>query len=418
MPSKFKDGMFYIWAIIIGGLLILMAFSGSFLKRLPLTTTIFYLAAGLLLGPLGAEYIRINPLDNLLMLERIAEIAVIISLFNAGLKLRKKLSDKAWYMPVSLATLSMIITVGLIAACGYFILNLPLGAAIILGAVLAPTDPVLASDVQLSHPGEKDRLKFTLTGEAGLNDGTVFPFIMLGLGLSGLHDIGSYGIRWLMIDVIWAIAGGLAVGAIFGSLTSIIINYLKSLHKEAVERDEFIALGLISISYGTALLIHSYGFLAVFAAGLFFGKKEDKINNKDTGLNSAKSVLLFNEQVEHILELAVVIIIGAILTYTYLPYEAFWFIPLLFLIIRPAAVIAAIIPARIKLSEQILLSWFGIRGIGSIYYLMYAIRHGIPETTAHKLISFTLIVIVVSIIIHGISVTPLMKYYNNKQQNE
>ncbi|MFO7446174.1 MAG: cation:proton antiporter [Ignavibacteriaceae bacterium] len=415
--------MFEIWAVIIGTLLILMAVSGAFIKRLPLTTTIFYLILGLFLGPLGIDYIVINPLDYTEILERVTEIAVIVSLFNAGLKLRR-LKDK-WQYPVRLAFLSMLITVALITLTGYYLLGLPLGAAVLLGAIIAPTDPVLASDVQLEHPWEEDRLKFTLTGEAGLNDGTVFPFVMLGLGLSGLHELGSFGIRWFLVDVVWAITGGLAVGALLGFSTGKIILTLRKKYKEANSRDEFIVIGLISLSYGVALLINTYGFLSVFAAGLAFVKSDTmekpfKIKKADVQEREdtlTKSVLIFNGQLEHILEIAVVLIIGAILTYGYLPVEAYWFIPLLFLVIRPVSVFAGLSGLKIRLFEKSLYSWFGIRGIGSIYYLMYAIGYGLPRELSHKLITYTLIVIVVSIVIHGISVTPLMRLYDNKYKS-
>src|SRR5919206_497446 len=131
--------------------------------------------------------------------------AVLISLFTAGLKLRTALTDHRWRLPVRLAVESMIVTVGLITLVGVVGLGLPLGAAVLLGAILAPTDPVLASDVQVEGPTDQDRLRFGLTGEAGLNDGTAFPFVMLGLGLIGLHELGQAGWRWFAVDVVWAV---------------------------------------------------------------------------------------------------------------------------------------------------------------------------------------------------------------------
>jgi NhaP-type Na+/H+ or K+/H+ antiporter len=162
----------------------------------------------------------------------------------------------------------MTLTVGMITLVGAFLLHLPWGAAILLGAILAPTDPVLASDVQVATPGDRDRLRFSLTGEAGLNDGTAFPFVMLGLGLLGLHPLGACGWRWLAVDVGWAVLGGLAVGGVLGTLVGRLVLYLRRAHQEAVGRDDFLVLGLITLSYGSALLLHTYGFLAVFAAAL------------------------------------------------------------------------------------------------------------------------------------------------------
>ena len=188
---------FAIWAIIIGALLTTMALSGSLLKRLPLSTAMLYLAAGVGLGPAGWALMTPHPLSHSAILERMTEVAVLVSLFAAGLKLGLPLSDKHWRMPVRLAFVSMTLTVALIVVIGVFGLGLSLGAAVLLGGILAPTDPVLASDVQVKNAGDRDRLRFSLTGEGGLNDGAAFPFVMLGLGLLGLHDLGAgAGVGW------------------------------------------------------------------------------------------------------------------------------------------------------------------------------------------------------------------------------
>jgi NhaP-type Na+/H+ or K+/H+ antiporter len=223
-----------------------MALSGTLVKRLPLTTSFLYLIAGLALGPTWLGLITLQPVRDAALLERITEIAVIISLFTAGLKLRTPLRDSLWKLPLRLASVSMMLTVGLVAWVGVVMLDLPLGAAILLGAVLAPTDPVLASDVQVSDVQDRDRLRFSLTGEAGLNDGTAFPFVMLGLGLLGLHDMGEtpfVGWRWIAIDVVWAIIGGLGIGALLGLMIGRLVIYLRREHKEAVGLDDFLALG-------------------------------------------------------------------------------------------------------------------------------------------------------------------------------
>ncbi|MCK9984247.1 MAG: sodium/hydrogen antiporter [Azoarcus sp.] len=158
---------FAIWALIIGVLLITMALSGTSLKRLPLSTAMLYLVAGFGLGPAGWALLSPDPLTYAVILERVTELAVLISLFAVGLKLGLPLSDKGWRLPVRLAIVSMTITVALIAAIGVLVLGLSLGAAVLLGAILAPTDPVLASDVQVVEAGDRDRLRFSLTGEGG-----------------------------------------------------------------------------------------------------------------------------------------------------------------------------------------------------------------------------------------------------------
>ena len=258
---------FAIWALIIGAILITMALLGTLLKRLPLSPGILYLAIGYALGPAGWALMAPDPLRYSADLEHMAEVALLISLFAVGLKLGVPLRDKRWYLPLRLAFPSMVLTVMFVVAIGVFLFGLPAGAALLLAAILAPTDPVLASDVQVEDSSDRDRLRFSLTAEGGLNDGAAFPVVMLALGLLGLYDFGS-GWRWLAVDALWAIAGGLVIGASLGALIGKLVLYLRTRHQEAVGLDEFLALGLIAIAYGVAQLSFASGFLAVFAAGL------------------------------------------------------------------------------------------------------------------------------------------------------
>lgn len=430
---------FEIWALIAGVMLTTMALSGTWLQRLPISTAMLYLAVGFGIGPAGWALLSPDPFIYSSALERVAEAAVLISLFAVGLKLGLPLSDRAWQLPVRLALVSMTITVALITAMGVFGLGLPLGAAILLGAILAPTDPVLASDVQVLEANDRDRLRFSLTGEGGLNDGAAFPFVMLGLGLLGLHDLGSWGWRWFALDVMWAIGGGLAIGGTLGLIIGRLVVYLRSHHKTSIGFDEFLALGLIALAYGLAVICHTYGFLAVFAAGLALQRikehpgQDNNTNGRETGLQSRKAhtdlashshyasaymmqeVRGFNEQLEHLAELAIVLVVGSMLAYTYLPDNAVWFIPVLLLVVRPLSVWLGLLGAAASLDQRILISWFGIRGIGSIYYLLYAINHGLSRPLAEEITALTLTAVAVSVVLHGISMKPLMRLYARRK---
>ena len=424
------------WFLLVGALFIFMALSSSVLRRLPLTTSLVYLVAGLTVGLLGIGVLGSEPLHHAALLERVTEVAVIVSLFTAGLKLRVPLRDLRWGVPLRLAFGSMTLTVVLVAAVGTLTLGLPLGAAILLGALLAPTDPVLASDVQVDSPTDEDQLRFGLTGEAGLNDGAAFPFVMLGLGLLGLHDIGTVGLKWLAVDVLWSIAAGLGIGGLLGTLVGRLVLYLRREHREAVGLDDFLALGLIALAYGVALMAHAYGFLAVFAAGLALrgieqrasgerapeevmgsthsGRAEEVATHPETApAYMAQAVLGFNEQLERIGEVAVVVLVGVLISTYHLAAEGFWFVPLLFLLIRPVAVGAGLLRSPTSGLQRLLTAWFGIRGIGSVYYLMYAVQHGLPAPLVEQLTRLTLTVVGTSILVHGISVTPLMNRYRD-----
>ncbi len=439
-----------VWFTLIGVLFVGMALVRTHLRHMPVTTALVYLGVGAVLGALGL--VEGTPWGASEVLEVGAEIAVIVSLFTAGLKLRAPLTEKRWVLPVRLAFLSMTLTVAAIAAFGVYALGLPLGVAVLLGAVLAPTDPVLASDVQVRHPDDCDRLRFSLTGEAGLNDGTAFPFVMLGLGLIGAHEIGAWGLRWLGVDVLWAIGGGLALGWGCGLVIGRLVLHLRKIHREALGLDDFLTLGLIALSYGGALLLHTYGFLAVFAAGLALRRVERQgsgeqplrdvkaaaeaerateepdedvaeileeegvsasaVDEQRAAAYMADAVLGFNEQLERIGELAVVVITGALLVQTPLPIELLGLAAVLFFVIRPAAVWLGLAGADVTNQQRRYISWFGIRGIGSLYYLAYALNHGLGDLPEAEFVaSLTVGVMALSIVLHGISVTPLMDRY-------
>jgi NhaP-type Na+/H+ or K+/H+ antiporter len=444
------------WSAVAGLLLLVLALSDSVLARLPLSTAMLYLAVGAAISPLWLDWVQVAPTTHAHVLERIAEIVLLLSLFGSGLKLSVGLDDGRWLLPLRLATVSMVVTIVLVAAMAVGWLGLPLGAAIVLGGILAPTDPVLAADVQVAEPTDRDRLRFSLTGEAGLNDGSAFPFVLLGLGLLGLHDLGGSLWRWLAIDVVWGVGAGIGIGAALGTLVGRLVLFLRRTHKEAVGLDNFLALGLIGLAYGTASLLHGYGFLAVFAAGVALRRLERRASAEaDTAVAApakneravtrrkrsaavaadahadpdpkrstaaatdpqhapafmAHAVLSFNDQIERIAEVVAVVAVGALLWAVDWSRASWWFVAVLLVVIRPLSVLVGLARSQTSAPQRALVGWFGIRGIGSLYYLAYAIDHGLAAETATTMVALVLSAVVVSIVVHGISVTPLMSFY-------
>jgi NhaP-type Na+/H+ or K+/H+ antiporter len=129
----------------------------------------------------------------------------------------------------------------------------------------------------------------------------------------------------------------------------------------------------------------------------------------------AGAVLNFTEQAGRILEVALVLIVGAMVGSHVLEVDAFWFTPLLLLVIRPLAVNLGLFGSPIDLQQRAMISWFGIRGIGSLYYLMFAIRRGLPKDLAADLVALTLCAISLSVVVHGVSVTPMMRWYQSRR---
>ena len=418
-----------LYFVLAGALLLFMAIASSLVDRLPMTTGLAYLVVGVVIGPFGWRFIDLDPLRHARLIERVTEVALLFSLFSAGLKLRVALRDTRWQAPVRLASVGMVLTVAGISALTALMFHLPWPVALIMAAILSPTDPVLASDVQVTHPDDRDRVRLTLTGEAGLNDGTAFPFLLLGLGLLGSHDVGAFGGKWVLFDVLWGSAAGLATGWWLGRGVARFVVYLRREHQHAQGLDDFVALGLIAASYGLAVVLHAYGFLAVFAAGLAVRR----IETEDLALEPAagssgpdrapetsarhltREVLSFNLQMERLGEVVVVIMLGALLTISMFSGTVLVFALAIFLLIRPVAVTVTLLGVRLSPSQRVLISWFGVRGAGSLFYLAFATGHGLEPETAAVVRHVVLPVVALSIILHGISVTPIMLAYARRR---
>jgi len=419
------------WFMLIGGLLLAMGLIPTTLKRLPVTSAIIYLAVGVVVGPMVLNLFHFNPLKESALLETLTEAAVLISLFSAGVKMPVPVSFAHWRAPILLATVSMAVTVGLIAALAYYALGLPLGAAVLLGAIVAPTDPVLATDVQIRHPSDRDRLRVTLTCEAGINDGTAFPFVMLGLGLLGLHEIGDHGLRWVLVDVLWATSAGIAIGVVLGNGLGRLVWKLRLNRPGHTHLDDFLGLGLIGLVYGLSVYVDAWGFLAVFFAAVALRQTELKLagelpeppqrlhagesrpgNATDRKpaqpVRTSEGSLIFGEHLERLSEVILILLIGGMLFLDSWSWQAVGFALFLFMVARPVSVLVGLLGTGTPWKVRGMVGWFGVRGIGSLYYIMFAIQHGLPKELALQLFQMTLIVVTLSILVHGTSVKPLM----------
>lgn len=423
------------WFLLIGCLMLARGLTSTTLKSTPVTSAIVYLAIGLILGPSVLNLFYFDPLKASAVLEVFTEVAVLISLFSAGVKMPVPVRLARWRAPIMLAWGSMTITVMAVAAFACFVLGMSLGAGILLGAVLSPTDPVLATDVQSRHPGDNDQLRFTLTCEAGMNDGTAFPFVMLGMGLLGLHEIGEYGLRWVLVDFLWATIAALLIGLLGGGAMARIGWKLRGNEAKHEVLDDLVGLGLIAVVYGLSLAAHAWGFLAVFFAGVALRQTELNLARaagvKPEQLNAdvaeptnphdtqepepppfvSAEALVFKEHLERLSELLLVLLLGGMLFTEYWTWRTVGLALFIFFIARPLSVFIGLIGTKTSWRIRSMASWFGVRGIGSIYYLMYAIQHGLPEGLARELVQMTLIVVTLSILMHGTSVKPLMNRF-------
>jgi NhaP-type Na+/H+ or K+/H+ antiporter len=419
------------WLLFLGLLLLAMVVVNTALRSLPLTSPMVYLATGWLLGPALLGALRPDPVAHSALLEPIAELGLLVSLFALGLQLRVRPRDRRWRLPLKLAFGSLSFLVVMVATIGVLLLGLEVGVAIVLGAILAPTDPVLASALQHGEGSQRQPVSFTLAAEGALNDGAAYPFVLLGLAVAGLVERSF--LEWVVMDLLWSTIGGLGIGFALGALVGRSIVFLRARHGQALGLDVFLGLGLIGTSYGLAHLCAASGFLAVFAAGLALGQVRERptpgslaleLPPTSSGHSYATlaghshhasetmrgSVEDFNEQIEKISEMGLVLVVGAMLAYAPMAPSIWWFVPLLLFVLRPLSVLPFYVREQAGAMQVALASWFGIRGVGSLFYLLLALRAGVSGPAAEAMMSLTLWTIAASIVLHGLSARPLMRW--------
>lgn len=419
-----------------------MAIAATLIRRLPLSTSMLYLPLGWALGPNGLDAIHIHIVNDAAVVEQITKAIILLSLFSAGLKMRLPITSRLWFLSLRLAFVSMVVTVALIALAGVFLFGLSPAMAILMGGILAPTDPVLASEVQVDDPYQLGALRFGLTSEAGLNDGSAFPFVLLGLMLMTKPFQASAAWRWFGIDFCWGTLAGLAVGFGVAAVVGKYVLHLRTVHRHAVGLGFFLAPGLIALSYAIGEIVHGYGFLSVFAcavtlrwiemrrahpgkppqlpliaaAGAPDTRFKAAVDPSTASLFLVELLLQFTDQLEQIGELVIVVIVGALLTFATFDLQNVLRLLLLFFIIRPVAIFVGLAKTPLGIPEKSLISWFGIRGIGSLYYLAYAIERGLSPSSTDGVANTVLAAIAMSVVMHGITVTPLMNWYSRQRQ--
>lgn len=396
------------WLLTIGVVVLMVAWLPLLLKRLPLTLPMLFVAMGMVafsLTPL-AQFSP-HPVESPVMIEKATEFIVIISLMGAGLKIGRPLSWKGWALTIRLLAVAMPLTIATIALSGAWILGLPLASALLLGACLAPTDPVLASDVQIEKPDseDSDEARFALTSEAGLNDALAFPFVYLALIAASVGLDRESLTTWLWQDVAWRLSIGLLVGAAGGWLLGQIIYRLPQDTRLSRTGDGFIALGATLAIYALTEVVHGYGFLAVFIAGLILRRSSrgDRFNSE---------LYDFADETERLVMMVLLVLFGGMLTGGELLATVTWdnvvMAAVVLVVVRPAVGWISMLGVKRPALEKFVVAFFGIRGLGSVYYLAFALNHGnFPDQ--HALWETVALIIMGSIVIHGLTVTPLMQ---------
>lgn len=403
--------------LLIGIVLVAMALAEPAVRRLPLSPALVYLSAGWLAAWLASPPLpEADLLRHATLLRVLSEIAVLVSLFAIGLKIRIPATWRAWRVPALLATSSMLWSVAVGSALAWLVLPLDWPMALLLAAILAPTDPVLASDVQIRSADDRDSLRLSLTAEGALNDGTAFPVVMLALGLLGLHGIGSYGATWVLRDLLWSIVAGVVLGVACGrAIGWAMLRRLRA--GSSAEWDELLYLGAIALVYALSLAMQVSAFLAVFAAGVTLLRKHPATGPEPEAQFYGQQMQAFGARCERLCEVLMVLLVGAALTRVDWSSRVVAFALLMLLFVRPLSVMVGVPSRVLPFTQRSLIAWFGIRGVGSVFYLALALQYGVTGDNAQLLTSACLGCLALSIGLHGISATPLMNWYQRRRES-
>jgi len=392
---------YHVAMAVVGAGIILAYWTPRFLSgREPAASALLILAgmAGFSLVPGMPE--AVNPRSDPRLWEVSSELAVIVALFGTGIRIDNLASRRRWRPTLRLLAIVMPLTILSVALLGWWLVGMTMAGALLLGSVLAPTDPVLAGDVQVGPPteGGEHPVRFSLTAEAGLNDGLTFPFVYLCLivAVEGFAP-SSWGLDWVARDVLYRIAVGTLAGAAIGWLLGRVVFTIPRGNVLADTGSGVIALAGVLFCYGVTELVEGYGFIAVFVAGLTLRRVEAE-HEFHAKLHS------FIEAIEHALTALLLVMIGGILPMLLpeLDWQHMAIGLALILVIRPLFGWVALAGAGLSGRERAVVAAYGVRGIGSIYYLAYAATHleFVNEGPLWATVAFT---IFASSVIHGLT---------------
>ncbi|CAA9496816.1 MAG: hypothetical protein AVDCRST_MAG53-2157 [uncultured Solirubrobacteraceae bacterium] len=348
---------------------------------------------------LGVDWLEVE--EDIAVIEHVAEAAVVVTLYATGLQIDRELKLVAWRSVLLLLGVVMPLTIAAVTLLGVGLLGLSLGAALVLGAALAPTDPVLAGDVGVGPPGEDEpEARFSLTAEAAFNDGLAFPFLLAGLLIASEGGTGWVG-SWALVDVLYKIVAGVAVGILMGGLAARLALPLRTEGRLGNDLDGWLAVAVALAVYGVAQVLGSYGFLAAICAGLAFRRYEHD-HDKHHELHAGA------QRIVQLLELGTIVLVMSMVTLSGLGVPGWegWLVGvLLVFLIRPASAVAILRPRWMASQEERgFVAFFGVRGLGSIYYVGAALGTGVLSAGEARTVLWTVLAaVLVSVLVHGVT---------------
>lgn len=409
--------MFVVVQLIVGLLALSAVLFPVLLRDRLMTYPLLVLLVGLLL-PLAYPSVDFDLVEHVGLAEHLTEFAVIVALTGLGLSIDRPLSWRGWTSTWRLLAITMPLSIAGAALLGWWLLGFVPATAVLLGAAFAPTDPVLAADLQTGPPStgdpdadEPDEVRFALTSESSLNDGLAFPFTNLAIAMVGGMTVAAWT-EFLLVDVVWKLAGGVAIGWLLGRLLGILIlRIVKGVEERTGIAPALLTLGFTLVVYAVAELAHTYGFLAVFVAALMVRRAERTHRVHDTLHEGV-------EQLELLALSVVMLLLGATIA------DGLWasvtptmvgVALLLLVVVRPLAGWAGLAGSTsLARPERLVVAVFGIRGLGSLYYLAHGL-HEAPFVGADAVWALTATTVVLSLVIHGLGAGPAMTWLDARR---
>jgi len=399
---------------------LLAAILPKMLGRLPVSAPMVFLGAGALVWLVVPGLPSPDPAQNEGAALHLTEVCVIVSLMGAGLALNRPVGLRSWSSTWRLLGITMPLSMLAVGLLGWWALGLGAASAVLLGAALAPTDPVLATEVQVSEPvtsddADDDEVRFALTSEAGLNDGLAFPFTWAAVAISMAGAAPAAWLpQWLAVDVVWRLTCGVGVGLLVGWLLGrLFFSSIAERLRLADRTGGFVALAATFLAYGVAELAEGYGFVAVFVCAC-------TLRSAERSHRYHQVLHTFVEQVERMLTVLVVVLLGGAVARGLLAELGWreWLVALaVILVVRPVAGWIGLTPGKTGPRERAVISFFGVRGVGSLFYVAFALSNGaFPD--ADYLWGVTGLVVVLSIVVHGITSTPTMAVVDALRRRE
>jgi NhaP-type Na+/H+ or K+/H+ antiporter len=396
----------------------------AYLDTRPISLPIVLIGAGALLFALPSPLQPPDPREHLEVTEHLTELGVLVALIGSGLSIDRPIGLRRWANTWRLLAIALPLGVVATALTGWWLLGLAPASAVLLGAALAPTDPVLASDVQVGEPSvaqepddeidevePEDEVRVTLTSEAGLNDGLAFPFVYAAIAMVATDGAGWIG-RWAVVDVALRTATGVAVGVAIGwVLCRIAFRPPGPATALSEASDGFVGIAAMLLAYGVGQLAHGYGFVAVFIAAV-------TLRNGERHHPYHQVLHAFTTQIERLVIVVLLVLFGGSLVGGVLhglTWQAVAVSAGIVLVIRPITARLSLIGASVRPAERTAISFFGIRGIGSLYYLAYALQQQ-PFSDTDALWATVACTIVLSAVIHGATATPALRVLDERRE--